>query len=178
MVGFIYKCLERHCFGKMMQEKGQDWSILLSTNGQQHLSLSKNQNPRQVTRALEIYWCSLVGDSEAKNPPAVQETPRCGFDPWVRKIPWRRKWQNTLVILPGTSHSVRSLAGYSPWNRVGYDWLNNKNSFLEIAIWYQFSSYSLSCTILNSILRAFMKFPADKHKFLLKCSQVYAVIKH
>ena len=26
---------------------------------------------------------------------------RHGFDPWVRKIPWRRKWQPTLVFLPG-----------------------------------------------------------------------------
>ena len=25
------------------------------------------------------------------------------FDPWVGKIPWRRKWQPTLVFLPGES---------------------------------------------------------------------------
>ena len=25
---------------------------------------------------------------------------RCGFDPWVRKSPWRRKWQPTPVFLP------------------------------------------------------------------------------
>ena len=36
-----------------------------------------------------------------------------GFDPWVRKIPWRRKWQPTPVFLPGKSHGQRSLAGYS-----------------------------------------------------------------
>ena len=29
---------------------------------------------------------------------------RCGFDPWVRKIPCRRKWQPTPVFLPGKSH--------------------------------------------------------------------------
>ena len=29
---------------------------------------------------------------------------RCGFDPWVGKIPWRRKWQPILVFLPGKSH--------------------------------------------------------------------------
>ena len=34
---------------------------------------------------------------------------RCGFDPWVRKIPWRRKWQPTLVFLLGKSHEKRSL---------------------------------------------------------------------
>ena len=40
---------------------------------------------------------------------------RHGFDPWVRKIPWRRKWQPTPVFLPGKPHGQRSLAGYSPW---------------------------------------------------------------
>ena len=39
---------------------------------------------------------------------------RPGFDPWVRKIPWRRKWQPTPVFLPGESHGWRSLVGYSP----------------------------------------------------------------
>jgi len=39
---------------------------------------------------------------------------RYGFNPWVRKIPWRRKWQPTPVLLPGKSHRQRSLAGYSP----------------------------------------------------------------
>ena len=37
------------------------------------------------------------------------------FDPWVWKIPWRRKWQPTLVFLPGKSYGWRSLTGYSPW---------------------------------------------------------------
>ena len=40
---------------------------------------------------------------------------RHGFDPWVGKIPWRRKWQPTPVILPGESHAQRSLVGYIPW---------------------------------------------------------------
>ena len=39
---------------------------------------------------------------------------RPGLDPWVRKIPWRRKWQPTPVFLPGESHGRRSLVGYSP----------------------------------------------------------------
>ena len=42
---------------------------------------------------------------------------RHGFDPWVGKIPWRRKWKPTLVFLPGKSHGWRSLEGYSPWGR-------------------------------------------------------------
>ena len=37
------------------------------------------------------------------------------FYPWVGKIPWRRKQQPTLVVLPEESHGQRSLAGYCPW---------------------------------------------------------------
>ena len=40
---------------------------------------------------------------------------KAGFDPWVGKIPWRRKWQPTQVFLPGKFHGWRSLAMYSPW---------------------------------------------------------------
>ena len=38
---------------------------------------------------------------------------QCRFNPWVPKIPWRRKWQPTLVFLPGKSQGQRSLADYS-----------------------------------------------------------------
>ena len=36
------------------------------------------------------------------------------FNPWVRKIPWRREWQPTPIFLPGDLHGQRSLVGYSP----------------------------------------------------------------
>jgi len=39
---------------------------------------------------------------------------RYGFNPWVRKIPWRRKQQPSSVLLPGKSHGQRSLVGYCP----------------------------------------------------------------
>ena len=44
-----------------------------------------------------------------------------GFDPWVGKIPWRRKWQPTPVFLPGKSRGLRILVGYSPWGRQELD---------------------------------------------------------
>ena len=40
---------------------------------------------------------------------------RCNFDPRVRKIPWRRKWQPSPVFLPGKSHGRQSLVGYCQW---------------------------------------------------------------
>ena len=40
--------------------------------------------------------------------PCLQCT-RCRFAPWVGKILWKRKWQPTLVFLPGKSQGQRSL---------------------------------------------------------------------
>ena len=39
---------------------------------------------------------------------------RLGFDPWVNKILWRRKWQSIPVFLSEKFHGQRSLSGYSP----------------------------------------------------------------
>ena len=70
------------------------------------------QKPTQECKAvilqLKINRASLVGQM-AKNPPAMWET---GFDPWVGKILWRRKWQHTPIFLPGESQGQRNLADY------------------------------------------------------------------
>ena len=60
-----------------------------------------------------MYWASLVAQL-VKNLPAMQETE---FNPWVGKIPWRRKCQPTPVSLPGKSHGQRSLVVCRPWGR-------------------------------------------------------------
>ena len=39
---------------------------------------------------------------------------RCGFNPWVGKFPWIRKWRPTPVFFPGKSHGQRKLEGYGP----------------------------------------------------------------
>ena len=49
-------------------------------------------------------------------PSGKEPTCQCRFNPWVGKIPWRRKLQLTPIFLPGKSHGQRSLTGYSPWS--------------------------------------------------------------
>ena len=46
---------------------------------------------------------------------------RFRFDPWIRKIPWRRKWQPPPIFLPRKFHGQRSLGGHSPWGHKGLD---------------------------------------------------------
>ena len=51
--------------------------------------------------------------------------------PWVEKIPWRRKWQPTPVLLPEKSHGWRSLVGYIVHGVAKEldvpEWLNNNS---------------------------------------------------
>ena len=51
--------------------------------------------------------CQVVSDRES-----AWQCRRGGFNPWVEKITWRRKWHSIPVFLPGKSHGQRSLAGY------------------------------------------------------------------
>ena len=93
-----------------------------------------------LLRALQRLFYDFPAGSVVKNPPAVRETcRRHGFDPWVRKLPWWRKWQPTPVFLPGKSHGQRSLMGYSPRGHTGSDvteWLNSNTCFnIHILIW-------------------------------------------
>ena len=53
------------------------------------------------------------GGAEVKNPPASAKD--VGSVPGLGRFPWNRKWQPTLVFLPGKFHGQRSLVGYSSW---------------------------------------------------------------
>ena len=63
-------------------------------------------------RAVRYYIQTFLVAQMVKNLPAMQR-PR--FDPWVRKVSWRREWQPTPVFLPAESHGQRILVGYNPW---------------------------------------------------------------
>ena len=75
------------------------------------LSLFSGKTEQQVTQQL-----GPPSGSVLKNLPA-----NAGDKGLVRKISQRRKWQPTPVFLPGKSHGLRSLAGYSPWGHTESD---------------------------------------------------------
>ena len=82
-----------------------------------------------------MHICASAGCLMAqrlKRLPAIWET---RFDPWVGKIPWRRKWQPTPVFLPGESHGGRSLVGYSPRGRKESD-TTERLHFTSAIEWY------------------------------------------
>ena len=94
------------------------------------------ENNNEYNSTLKITTClssfgGFPGRAVVKNPPANAGDPTHGFDPWVGKILWRRKWQPTPVFLPGKSHGQRMLAGYNPWSHKESDttkhWLYTHN---------------------------------------------------
>ena len=81
---------------------------------------------------------------------------RRGFHPWVRTIPWRRKWQPTPVLLPGKCRGRRSLVGYSPWGHKESDLTEQAHMhalgmfrvFLPLA-----SALLFGCSVMSNSLR-------------------------
>ena len=54
---------------------------------------------------VSLFWVSLVAQWSR----ICLQCRRRGFDTWVGKIPWRKKWQPTPVFLPGKFHGERNL---------------------------------------------------------------------
>ena len=93
------------------------WEDPLEKGKATHSSILAQRNPWTISESHSSskfqshFWTSLVAQTVKR----LSTIRRPGFDLWVGKIPWRRKWQYTPVLLPGKSHAQRSLVGYSPW---------------------------------------------------------------
>ena len=77
---------------------------------------------------------------------------RCWFNPWVRKIRWRRRWQPTAVFLPGKFHRQRSLVGnplqYSAWE---IPWTQDPGGLQPM--WSQKSYWAHTHTQMSVVLK-------------------------
>ena len=69
---------------------------------------------------IYICICNFPGGSDGKA--SACNAGDLGLIPWLGRFPWRRKWQPTLVFLPGKSHGQRSLIG--SWGRKELDTTN------------------------------------------------------
>ena len=93
------------CMGS--HRAGHDWSDLAS-------GVWKEKPRALLVGCKLVCWLDFPGGASGKEPACQCRS--CGFDPWVRKIPWRKVWQPTPVFLPGKSHGQRSLAGGRLWS--------------------------------------------------------------
>ena len=84
---------------------------------QRGLPETAHQKHFPITISSPCLFSNLVFPRWLSGKESACQCRRHGFDPWVGKIPWRRKWQPTPAFLPGKSHGQRSLVSYSPWGR-------------------------------------------------------------
>ena len=100
----------------------------------------------------------------------VKNLPECrrpGYDPWVSKIPWRRKWQSTPVFLPGRFHGLRSLVGYSPWSlneSEMTEWLSTHTHSVRSSWFYR--EYKYGIKVLTEALTWYKYSRKRKHHSL------------
>ena len=101
-------------------------SIPVQVTKIQHASVwskkgKKEKSLKKFNNCPKIYRCDAM--IKKKSECQCRRHKRWGLEPWVRKIPRRRKWQPIPVFLPGKSYGQSSLAGYSACcrKRVGYD---------------------------------------------------------
>ena len=121
-------------------------------------------------------WVILGTPRRCRTCLAMQETQKTQFDPWVRKIPWRRKWQPTPVFLPEKNPMDR-VAGCSPWG--------HKESYFYTSLWnvYGFLEHHTekkkknlcfsklcNCMIELSQRSAWILFPAKLSQLIPRCS--------
>ena len=77
---------------------------------------------------------------------------RCGFNLWVMKIPWRKKWQLTPVLLPGEFHWQRSPVDIEHKVAKRHDWAHTHTCSLVIDGHYCFEVYSLYAHFVESFI--------------------------
>ena len=119
----------------------------------------------------------LPGGTGGKEPTCqCRRTKSRQFDPWVKKIPWRRKCQPTPVFLPGKSHGQRSLAGYSPWGCKESDSTEHTcppthiHSLLVILVSYSYLTKYHKLSALNLLSHIFFSLWVQKSKFWQDCT--------
>ena len=90
--------------------------------------------PRNPPKPILLFFTGPSQVTLVKNPPAqCRRCKRHGFDLWVGKIPWERKWQPAPVFLSGEFHEQRSLVGYSPWDHKELDMTERLSTYTHTA---------------------------------------------
>ena len=103
---------------------------------------------------LQCSWGFLGGSVVKESTCHCKRCWRHGFGPWVRKIPWRRKWQPIPLFLPGKSLGQRFLAGYSPWDckRVRHYLVNKQQQVSSLIV-----SVKTFCSLFKWVYFLFLK---------------------
>ena len=132
-------------------QRAQKWNVWCSTHPDPHLSF-----PLKYSFVL----CGIGPPCWLSGKETACQCRRHGFDPWVGKIYWSRKWWPTPVFLPGKSHRERSLAVKPTVHGLAKEYTNEQINNIQGPAMifrplehlsldhFQFSSVALSCPTL------------------------------
>ena len=81
---------------------------------------------------------------------------RCRLDTWVGKMPWSRKWQPTLLFLPGKFHGKRSLVGYNPCGCKESDMTEHTLTWEQLILYRDFKWFFFTYEVFNSLRSGFL----------------------
>jgi len=112
MVGW-HDCLNRHGSEQTLGD-GEGQGLYCSPWGLKEPDVTEQRNDTH-TDGLCWWFCGEELACRCR---------RHRFNPWVRKISWRRKWQPFPVFLPGKSQGQRSMPGYCPRGHKNWTQLN------------------------------------------------------
>ena len=110
------------------------------SNWMSNIIVQKTQKLHMLTQTVDF-----PGSTSGKEPSCQgRRCKRHGFNPWLRKIPWRRAWQPTPVFLPGESHRQRSLEGCSPQSLPGQTQLKRLSTDTQICLCVSHTQWAVS----------------------------------
>ena len=123
------------------------WFMLIYGKNYHNIAkqLSFNQNKLINFFKKEISPCWIKAQAfevrlVVKNLPAHVRYKKCGFGPWVGKIPWRRAWQSISVLLPGESQGQKLYSLESQ----NWTWLNTTQHRIKAQSKTRYSKYPVS----------------------------------
>ena len=114
------------------------------------MSYNRGMNKEEVVHIYGLPWW-LRWQREKKKKKCLQ-CRRPWFDISDWKILRRRKWQHTVVFLPGEFHGQRSLSGYSPWGHKESDTTERLTLSLSVHIYAGILAIKLNETVLSIVM--------------------------
>ena len=124
----------------------------------------------------QYFWCFAFTIRQIglpKWPSGKEPTCQCRrqkrlrFNPWLRKIHWKGKWQLSTVFLPGNPHGQRSLGAYSPWDCKSQTWLSEKANQPIMQICVAHSSFHVLIILWKVSFWEWLAFRKVKFSYIL-----------